>query len=101
MNINQCQNEDQKANLRTQYGEANKSVRKSAKEDKKHFIHEMTAEAERAAGQGNMKRLYEITRTLSGKNINANKHVRDKQGKVITSDTLNRENDGFNMFKKF
>ena len=89
--INQCQNEVQKANLRTQYGEANKSVRKSAREDKKHFIHEMTADAERAAGQGNMKRLYEITRTLSGKNTIANKPVRDKQGKVITSDLEQRE----------
>ena len=51
----------------------------------------MTADAERAAGQGNMKRLYEITRTLSGKNTNANKPVRDKQGKVITSDLEQRE----------
>jgi hypothetical protein len=33
----------------------------------RRFIHELTEEAETAAGQHNMKRLYEITRTLSGK----------------------------------
>ena len=51
----------------------------------------MTEEAETAAGQGNMKRLYEITRTLSGKNSNHNKPVKDNNGRVITSDVEQRD----------
>lgn len=50
----------------------------------------MTAEAEMAARQNNMKRLYEITRTLSGKNANPSKPVKDKNGKTITSDAEQR-----------
>ncbi|KAK6987320.1 hypothetical protein BgiMline_017010 [Biomphalaria glabrata] len=84
--INQCQNEEQKANLRTQYGAVNKSVRKNARDDKKRFLHEMTVDAEKAAEQRDMKRLYDITRTLAGRNTNTNKPVKDKQGKIITSD---------------
>ncbi|XP_059158094.1 craniofacial development protein 2-like [Physella acuta] len=38
----------------------NRMVRKSAKEDKRQFIQEMIEEAETAARQGKMKRLYEI-----------------------------------------
>ncbi|KAK6970521.1 craniofacial development protein 2 [Biomphalaria glabrata] len=48
--INQCQNEEQKANLRTQYCVVNKSVRKNARDDKKRFLHEMTVDAEKVVG---------------------------------------------------
>ena len=89
--INQCQSEQDKENLRRQYWETNRTVKKSAREDKRRFIHEMTEEAETAAGQGNMKRLYEITRTLSGKSSNPNKPVKDSNGKVITSDVGQRD----------
>ena len=89
--INQCQEGLEKENLRNQYWEANRMVRKSAREDKRHFIYQMTEEAEKAAGQGNMKRLYEITRTLSGKSSNPNKPVKDKDGKIITSDVGQRD----------
>ncbi|KAK7010213.1 craniofacial development protein 2 [Biomphalaria glabrata] len=84
--INQCQNEEQKANLRTQYGAVNKSLRKNARDDKKRFLREMTVDAEKAAEQRDMKRLYDITRTLAGRNTNTSKPVKDKQGKIITSD---------------
>ena len=40
--INQCQSEQDKENLRTQYWETNREVKKSAREDKRRFIHEMT-----------------------------------------------------------
>ena len=89
--INQCQGEQEKGYLRTQYWETNRIVKRSAREDKRRFIHEMTEEAETAAGQGNMKRLYDITRTLSGKNSNSNKPVRDNDGKIITSDVGQRD----------
>ncbi|XP_059176529.1 uncharacterized protein LOC131956122 [Physella acuta] len=70
--------------------EVNRMVRKSAKKDKRQYIQEMTEDTETAAGQGNMKRLYEVTRTLSGKNINPNKPVKDKVGNIQTSDAEQR-----------
>ncbi|KAK6962318.1 craniofacial development protein 2 [Biomphalaria glabrata] len=46
----------------------------------------MTTDAEKAAEQRDMKRLYDITRTLAGRNTSTNKPVKDKHGKIITSD---------------
>nr|KAI8748933.1 craniofacial development protein 2-like; partial [Biomphalaria glabrata] len=80
--INQSQNEEQKANLKTQYGAVNKSVRKT----KKRFLHEMTVDAEKAAEQRDIKRLYDITRNSARRNTNTNRPVKDKLGKIITSD---------------
>ena len=88
--INQCQDPQEKEDLRAKYVEANRQVKRSARGDKRRFIHDMTEEAEMAAKQNNMKRLYEITRTLSGKNANPSKPVKDKNGKTITSDAEQR-----------
>ncbi len=82
---------DEKKNLRTHYLEVKCMVRKSEKEDKIQFIQEKIAEAETAARQGKMKRLHEVTRTLSGKNINPNKSVKDKVGNIVTCDTEQRD----------
>ena len=65
--VNKTQNQEQKQELKAHYWEKNRQVKKSARRDKRNFIEELTGEAETAAGQRNMKRLYEITRTLSGK----------------------------------
>lgn len=43
----------------------------------------MNEEAEAAARQNNIKKLYEIIRTLSGKNVNTYTPVRDNQGWII------------------
>jgi hypothetical protein len=43
------------------------------------FVHQMTKKARHC----NMKRLYEITRSLSGKIISPNKPVKDNEGKTI------------------
>lgn len=66
--MNQTQDLQQKQDLQAQYWELNSQVKKSTRADKRSFIHDLTEEAETAAGRRDMKRLYEITRTLSGKN---------------------------------
>ena len=58
-------------------------MKRSARKDKRSHIEELTSEAETAAGQRNMKRLYEITRALSGKNNNPSRPVKDKNGNII------------------
>jgi len=66
--INQTQDLQQKQDLQAQYWKLNRQVTKSTRADNRSFIHDLTEEAETAAGKRDMKRLYEITRTLSGKN---------------------------------
>ena len=65
--IKQTQDQEEKHELQVQYWEKNRQVKKSARKDKRSHIEELTSEAETAAGQRNMKRLYEIIRALSGK----------------------------------
>ena len=82
--INHADNEERKHDLQAQYWDINRRVKRSARDDKRRFIHDLTEEAETAAGQRNMKRLYEITRTLSGKNGNPTRPIKDRNGKTIT-----------------
>ena len=82
--INHTNDEEHKRDLQAQYWDVNRQVKRSARNDKRRFIHDLTEEAETAAGQRNMKRLYEITRTLSGKNSNPTRPVKDKNGETIT-----------------
>ena len=65
--INECNEQARKRDLSSKFWEYNSAVRKSTKKDKKESINALTTEAETAAGQCNMKRLYEKTRTMSGK----------------------------------
>ena len=65
-------------------------MKKSARKDKRSHIEELTSEAETAAGQRNMKRLYEITRALSGKNNNPSRPVKDKDGNTIPGEEEQR-----------
>jgi hypothetical protein len=67
--INRCQDQQEKTDLRAQYWEANREVKRDARNDKREFVHGLTEEAETAVNQNNMKRLYEITRALSGKKL--------------------------------
>nr|KAG5685711.1 hypothetical protein BaRGS_027976 [Batillaria attramentaria] len=84
--INHTDDQDDKRDLQAQYWDVNRQVKRSARNDKRNFINDLTEEAETAAGQRNMKRLYEITRTLSGKNNNPTRPVKDKNGQIITKE---------------
>ena len=88
--INCTQDQVEKHELQAQYWETNRQVKRSARQDKRTYIEELTAEAESAAGQRNMKRLYEITRTLSGKNNNPSRPVKDKDGNIILGEEQQR-----------
>ncbi|KAL8622673.1 hypothetical protein ACOMHN_009307 [Nucella lapillus] len=88
--INLTRNLEEKQELQALYWETNRQVKKSARRDKRAFIHELTEEAETAAGKRDVKRLYEITRVLSGKTNNPTRPVRDKNGKTITGEEAQR-----------
>nr|KAG5701607.1 hypothetical protein BaRGS_019296 [Batillaria attramentaria] len=89
--INHTDDQDDKRDLQAQYWDVNRQVKRSARNDKRNFINDLTEEAETAAGQRNMKRLYEITRTLSGKNNNPTRPVKDKNGQIITKEEDQRD----------
>ncbi|TRY83688.1 hypothetical protein DNTS_034385 [Danionella cerebrum] len=65
-------------------------VKKSCRADQRKFIHDLTEEAETAAGKWDMKRLYEITRTLAGKNNQPSCAIKDKEGHTITNEDQER-----------
>ncbi|PVD27209.1 hypothetical protein C0Q70_12363 [Pomacea canaliculata] len=69
----------------------NREMKKNARGDKRQFAHRMAEETDEAAAQNNTKKIYEITRILSGKkSTNASKPVLNKNGSVITDDSEQR-----------
>ena len=89
--VNKTYNPQEKARLQTQYWELNKMVKKSARQDKRNYIQDLAGKAETAAGKRDLKQLYDITRTLSGKNRTISQPVKDKDGKIITKENEQRQ----------
>ncbi|WP_353803171.1 hypothetical protein, partial [Acinetobacter baumannii] len=88
--LHQCQDDQRKDHLRDEYWDLNKAVKKSARKDKREYIESLTAEAETAARAKDMERLYEITRALAGKSTRPSRPIKDKNGKVLTTETSQR-----------
>ena len=84
--INNSRTRAAKATAQEEYTEANRAVKNSVKPDKANFIEDLAKKAEDASAQGNMKQLYDITRKLAGKYKHTDRHIKDKNGNVITSD---------------
>lgn len=74
------------------YNEKNHEVNRSCRRDKSRRIDEIAREAEEAAEQRHMKRVYDTRRLLSGRKTVQSKPVKDKNGVVLTrtDDQLNR-----------
>ena len=53
--------------LQRKYKYNHNEVKKKVKDDKKKFIDDLATQAETAAGNRNMRDMYKINRTLSGK----------------------------------
>ena len=88
--IYSCTEQVKKSNLTSRYWQLNKDVRKNAKKDRKAFFDTLATEAESEAGQRNMKRLYDITRTTSGKRSRPPVPVKNKDGAIITEEQEQR-----------
>ena len=79
------------------YNEKNHEVKRSCRRDKRRRIDEFSREAEEAAEQRDMMRVYDTTRLLSGRKTVQSKPVKDKNGAVLTrtADQLNRWKEHF------
>ena len=72
-----------KAKAQEEYTAVDKEVKESIKKDKRDFIEDLARKAEEAAGQGNLRELYQVTRSLAGKFQQSDKPVRDKDGNSL------------------
>lgn len=89
--VKQKLNSTKSERVRNQYKEKfcdlDREIKRMAKMDKIEYVEKLATEAEEASSRGDMRRLYAITRTLSGSyNIPNNSHIKDKSGKIITNE---------------
>ncbi len=61
------QNHRQKADIKEQYNQINKKVKRSARKDKNLYTDVKASEAEIASKRGDLKTLYKITKQLQEK----------------------------------
>ncbi|VDP43432.1 unnamed protein product [Schistosoma curassoni] len=57
---------------------------RSIRVDNNKYVEELATTAEKAAREGNMKQLYDITKKLAGKYSKPERPVKEKEGKSIT-----------------
>ena len=70
--------------LKEEYRQKNKAIKKSIKKDKRQYIEDLATEAEEAARTNNIRELYQITSKLSEKKGgSANMPIRDKDNNII------------------
>ena len=70
--------------LKEEYRQKNKVIKKSIKKDKRQYIEDLATEAEEAARTNNIRELYQITSKLSEKKgRSANMPIRDKDNNII------------------
>lgn len=67
------------------YAEKDRIVKKSAKTDKRNYLDGLAQEAEEAATKGNLREVYCITKKLSGRFQSSDMPIKDKNGKLLTS----------------
>ena len=74
-----------RARAQEEYTAADREVKKNIKKDKRDFIEDLASQAETAAGQGNLREVYQVTRKLAGKFQQSDKPVKDKAGNCLTT----------------
>lgn len=56
------------------------------KKDQKEWFENTVDKAKTAASKGNMKTIYDITKSLSREKSRQTEHVKDKDGKLLTKE---------------
>ena len=75
-----------KEELNQQYASLDKKEKKSCKKDKKAFIEKKETEAKEAAKKNDSKTPFKIVKELTGVNSNNKVPIKDKYGKVLSSE---------------
>ena len=69
-----------------EYKIKDKEVKRNARRGKRVFAEKLANEAETAAAKGDLNTVYKITKQLSGWNNTCKKPVKDKHGKLLTTE---------------
>ena len=85
MVLNQSRTRTAKVKAQAEYNTANKRVKESIKKDKNDYVDSLASQTEEAAGQGNIKELYMLSKKLAGKYQQTDKPVKDKNKNVLTT----------------
>ena len=83
--LNNSRTRAAKARAQEEYTAVNREVKRSIKTDKRDYIDHLARHAETAAGQGNLRDLYLLTKKLMGKFQQTDKPVMDKNGNPLTT----------------
>ncbi len=75
-----------KEELKVEYSEKYRSVKKSARKDKRDYIEDLASQAETAAIHGDSRELYRITKLLAGKKSAPSNILKNKQGQTLTTE---------------
>ncbi|CAH8567366.1 unnamed protein product [Schistosoma curassoni] len=83
--INTGRTRTEKVKAQAEYTEVNKQVKRSIRTDKRKYVEDLAMTVEKAAREGNMRELYDITKKLAGSRRKAERPVKRKEGEVITN----------------
>ncbi|VDP52236.1 unnamed protein product [Schistosoma margrebowiei] len=83
--INTSRTREEKAKAQAEYTVVNKQVKRSIRTDKRKYVEDLAKTAEKAAREGNMRQLFDITKKLSGNRRKPERPVKSKEGEVITN----------------
>ena len=84
--LNAAKSDRLKVKLKSDYTAKDKQIKKSAREDKKRFVEDLAEKAQEASVRGDLRKMYQITKQLCGKNQPHNSAVKDKNGKILTAE---------------
>ncbi|XP_061176180.1 uncharacterized protein LOC133185137 [Saccostrea echinata] len=80
-----------KRNLRNKYSVKDREVKRSMRNYRRKWTEDLITEAERAASNGHMKTVYEITRVISNEKKSTTTAIKDKEGKTLSSQDERKE----------
>ena len=83
--LNNSRTRAAKAKAQEAYTAVDREVKRSIKTDKRDYIDGLARHAETAAGQGNLRDLYLVTKKLTGKFQQTDKPLKDKNGNPQTT----------------
>ena len=83
--------------LKLKYAQLDKNVSKSARKDKRKYLEDMAAQAQRTADSNNMRETYRLTQKLTNRTIKTDRPLKAADGSLLTTEVqqINRWTEHF------
>ncbi|CAG4967151.1 unnamed protein product [Colias eurytheme] len=85
LKIHESSDENERAVFKEDYRQLRRSIYRSTRRDRRNWANGIAEQAQTAADTGNLRDLYNATKTLSGKRGSRKRALRDKEGRLITT----------------